>query len=225
MLPDVHLKGGLDGVAMRLGTFYRCAVLDRLGIRPAGSAILDVGAYDGYTLSRYSAALKVGLDLEPAEAGKLYTPLLCGDGKSPPFLPGAFDWVFALDVAEHEADDVALLGNLIKLLKPGGSLCLSVPSRGFTVFPSFITSLLHQSWGHLRPGYLPEELASKMPSGVEVTFLTWNEPLFRLLYVPVRAIWSISPLLGRWFLRGISHIDSMFTQGLSGHVFAIVTKK
>ncbi|MBM2827351.1 MAG: Methyltransferase type 11, partial [Dehalococcoidia bacterium] len=196
-----------------------------LGIKPDGQLLLDVGAHDGYLLSRCSALLKVGLDLEPAAARKLYAPMLCGDGKSPPFLPGTFDWVLAMDVLEHEAEDVALLSSLVKLLKPGGRLCLSVPSKDFTVFPPFITSLLHKSWGHVRPGYLPEELASKLSSGVDVTFLTWNEPLFRLFYLPARVLWAISPIAGRWFLWVIAGLDAMFTQGISGHVFAIVTKK
>jgi SAM-dependent methyltransferase len=50
-------------------------------------------------------------------------------GTDLPFARGAFDSVSALDVLEHVADEAGTLGELHRVLRPGGLLVLTVPAR------------------------------------------------------------------------------------------------
>ncbi len=68
---------------------------------------------------------------------------------------GEFDLAAALDVLEHVEDDVAALGELARVVRPGGVLLLSVPlfERAWTKFDEFV--------GHSRR-YEPNELLAKL---------------------------------------------------------------
>jgi SAM-dependent methyltransferase len=45
-----------------------------------------------------------------------------------PFDPGTFDAVTAFDVIEHNEDDMAILADSYRVLKPGGHLIITVPA-------------------------------------------------------------------------------------------------
>lgn len=193
--------------------------MERLGFRPQGQAVLEVGAFDGYLLSRFDADTKVGIDLEPAPAGLQHAPVVAGSGRRPPFRDASFDTVFLMDVAEHEEKDRELLCSVAKLPRPGGFLYMSVPSKGFTAFPPFITNALHRNWGHVRSGYTPDELLALLPPCMQPTVIEWNEPFFRLLYLPGRVLWWAFPPAGRLLMRLCAWLDGRFPSGLSGHLF------
>ena len=50
---------------MRLGTYYRSVMWDRLGIRANGNRVLDIVGFDGYWLSKQLAKTKVCVDINP----------------------------------------------------------------------------------------------------------------------------------------------------------------
>lgn len=58
--------------------------------------------------------------------------------------PDVFNFVFAVDVLEHIADDRAALLQMKDKLTPGGNVFLHVPARGVSVF---------DDPDHVRPGY------------------------------------------------------------------------
>lgn len=209
---------------MRLGTYYRWLVAQYLPIPKGARAVLDVGCYDGYFLAQVQATRRVGLDLEPAPAKQQFYPVIRADAKHPPFRPHAFDLVFAFDLLEHEPADAALLGCLVDLLRPEGMLWASVPSRSYRAFPRFLTSWLHQQWGHVRPGYLPNEIMAILPEGVTMEVYLWNEPLYRFLYFPLRLLWALLPALVRPVLRGMAWADALRASGLSGHLYLRITR-
>jgi ubiquinone/menaquinone biosynthesis C-methylase UbiE len=53
-----------------------------------------------------------------------------GDALGLPFADGAFDRVIAAEVLEHIDDDTAALRELVRVLRPGGTMAVTVPSFG-----------------------------------------------------------------------------------------------
>jgi len=98
--------------------------------------ILDVGCGTGGVLAHLQhRARTFGVDRSPLalaycrERGVAH--VACADGGRLPFAPASFDVVLLLDVLEHFADEAALLNAVRRLLRPGGSLLVSVPAFQF----------------------------------------------------------------------------------------------
>lgn len=51
-----------------------------------------------------------------------------------PFKENTFDYVISSDVIEHTPDPLAAVKELIRVLKPGGKICITVPNRTFWYF-------------------------------------------------------------------------------------------
>ena len=118
--------------------------------RPADAGplrLLDVGVGRGRTL-RYlephgfaDRVRWVGIDLDPRTAARVHRRdawrLVHGDVARPlPFRDGAFDFVVCEQVMEHVGNPAALLREIARCLRPGGTLVLGVPT-----FPPGIAAL------------------------------------------------------------------------------------
>jgi SAM-dependent methyltransferase len=117
----------------------------RLGVRP-GDQVLDLGCGFGrhaFEAARRGAAV-VALDAGPdevaqvratfgamVEAGELAADhaasAVQGNALSLPFGDGAFDRVIASEVLEHIPDDTAAMHELARVLRPGGTMAVTVP--------------------------------------------------------------------------------------------------
>ena len=120
---------------------------DRLGLR-AGEHMLDLGCGFGrhaYEAMRRGASV-IACDLGVAElrqvhavyagmleAGERPHGVTCqsvnGDATRLPFPNDAFDRVLASEVLEHIPDDAAAFAELARVLKPGGSMAITIPAR------------------------------------------------------------------------------------------------
>jgi SAM-dependent methyltransferase len=88
--------------------------------------LLDVGSADGPSVGWLTAPQKFSLDLDPR--GLRPPSGICGSVLALPFADASFEVVSAFDVLEHcEPEDVAL-GELHRVLEPGGRLLVSVPA-------------------------------------------------------------------------------------------------
>jgi SAM-dependent methyltransferase len=118
---------------------------DRLGLQP-GERVLDMGcgagrhAFEMYrrgadvialdqdadelaTVSEWFAAMREEGDL-PAGAE---ADVKQGDALNLPFPDGEFDRVVAAEVLEHIPDDDAAIAELVRVLRPGGTIAVTVP--------------------------------------------------------------------------------------------------
>jgi SAM-dependent methyltransferase len=118
---------------------------DRLGVRP-GDLLLDLGcgggrhafeayrrgahvvAYDRDRLEIKNATAILGgmEDAGEAPVGTVGAAAI-GDALELPFPDGAFDRVIAAEILEHITDDRAAIAELARVLRPGGTIGVTVP--------------------------------------------------------------------------------------------------
>jgi len=73
------------------------------------------------------AALLAAMRLETEAPADALGTAVRGDALRLPFADGAFDRVVAAEVLEHLPDDGAAMGELARVLRPGGTLAVTVP--------------------------------------------------------------------------------------------------
>jgi len=107
-----------------------------------GLSVLDVGCGSGYLLRKAArrASLAVGVDLDEdrlraAGNGLLHAArpsrglieFAVADGQRLPFADASFDRIICTETLEHVEDVGQTLGELARVLRPGGRLAVSVP--------------------------------------------------------------------------------------------------
>ena len=163
---------------------------NRLGLHP-GDKFLDAGAGFGrhaFEAARQGATVYAldyatdevvmtrntfGAMLEAKEiTEKAYGGVLRGDATKLPFDDNTFDCVVTSEVLEHIQDDVNVISELHRVLKPGGSLGVTVPSW----WPEKINWMLSDEYhapksvgGHVRIYSATELMAKLRSAGLEVT--------------------------------------------------------
>ncbi len=100
-----------------------------LDLKNLTGRVLDVGCADRWVARVLDPACDyIGLDY-PATGGALYRakPDVFADAASLPFSSESFDAVVMLEVMEHLRDPERTLRALVRVLRPGGTLVLSMP--------------------------------------------------------------------------------------------------
>jgi SAM-dependent methyltransferase len=141
---------------------------DRLGLR-AGERLLDLGCGGGrhaYEAMRRGARV-TALDASEAELkdvssfvsemtgqGDVGTDgsgaVVCADGLAIPFRDGSFDRVIAAEVLEHVPADQVAMTELARVLRPGGSLAVTVPRFG----PEAVNWVLSEAYHSVEGGHV-----------------------------------------------------------------------
>lgn len=141
--------------------------------RTTGLQLLDIGCGAGnmiHHLSKYGHVKGLEVDARPVRQARLrgYDVDLF-DAQDPfPFENGTFDVATALDVIEHVDDDMAVLKEAFRVLKPGGHMVVTVPAF------MFLWSHNDDINAHKRR-YTAAELESKMQkAGFSLKRLSYN---------------------------------------------------
>jgi len=142
-----------------------------------GKRVLDVGCATGYlgeVLKRRECEV-VGVEIDPTAAAKaadVLDDVLVADLEEVDLLatfgPGSFDVIVFGDVLEHLRDPLRLLRGSVALLRPGGSVVVSVPN---VAHGSVRLALLQGQWQYRDLGLLDR---------THVTFFT-RASLLRLM--------------------------------------------
>ena len=155
---------------------------DRLGVQ-SGDVLLDMGAGGGrhafealrrgakvvaFDRSRQDLAEAGGLLLAILNEGNLpegaAASCVQGDALALPFGDATFDRIIASEVMEHIGDDRGALGELVRVLKPGATIAITVPTFGPELMCWALSSDYHapaQPGGHVRI-YRRSELGGRM---------------------------------------------------------------
>lgn len=128
--------------------------------------VLEVGGgQSGLTQLLYPGASVVNVDIDEhlgrAEANhRPGTHFVCGDAARLPFADHAFGCVTLFDLIEHVPDDRAAASEILRVLRPGGTILLSTPNDRwrypyYRAMAPFCPSEeeLFREWGHVRRGY------------------------------------------------------------------------
>ncbi len=142
---------------------------EKLGVQP-GDRLLDLGCGFGrhaFEAARRGAAV-VALDAGSDEVAKVRGTLgamveagelaprhpasvVQGDALALPFPDAAFDRVIASEVLEHIPDDLAAMRELSRVLRPGGTMAVTVPRCGPEAINWALSDEYHDTpGGHVR---------------------------------------------------------------------------
>ena len=110
--------------------------------------------------------------------------LMMGWGDRLPFRDAAFDRVICTEVLEHIPDDLSAMREVVRILRPGGTVAFSVPDRLSE------TILWRQSWqyrntpgGHVRI-YGRRQLAARLKSaGLRLYAVRWRHSMETLYWI------------------------------------------
>jgi SAM-dependent methyltransferase len=141
---------------------------DRLGVLP-GHALLDLGCGTGrhtfealrrganvVALDQSSADLR-GVEVmvtAMVQAGEVMAPdgpvTVCADALALPFPDDSFDRVIASEILEHVPADSSAIAEIVRVLRPGGLVAVSVPRR----WPEQICWALSDAYHEVQGGHV-----------------------------------------------------------------------
>lgn len=131
------------------------------------------------------------LDFEQADcSGKRLALSVC-EGQRLPFTDGSFDKVICSEVLEHIHDYQAVLDEIVRVLKPGGILGISVPR----FFPEWVCWRLSDAYHEVEGGHVRIFNASHLREDIEsLGFVQYRKHWAHALHVPYWwlkcAIWT-----------------------------------
>jgi SAM-dependent methyltransferase len=138
----ITVPGEASGLAARFAFQQHLFAYAEVARRvEAGSDVLEVGCGAGYGADLLSRSVEIvatdGSSKAVAYASARYPAVRFqpADATCLPFRTGCFDVVASFQVIEHVVDDAAFVGELWRVLKPGGTLFVTTPNRRIRLLP------------------------------------------------------------------------------------------
>jgi SAM-dependent methyltransferase len=133
-LLDLGSGGGRHAFeAMRRGALVTAVDTDAVGIKDVAALMTAIQADD------------------PSVTGSGGTgTAMAGDARELPFCAAAFDRIIAAEVLEHIADDRAAIAELTRVLRPGGTMAVTVPRW----WPELLTWAISDDYHNVPGGHI-----------------------------------------------------------------------
>lgn len=176
---------------------------------PNSGSVLDVGCGAGHHFHLYE---EKSLDFIGIDPDKNFTSekILFGFAETLPFEDNHFDCVVCVDVMEHVHDPEKSIGEIRRVLKPGGRLILTVPNEKFPFVYDPINWSLGKfgmkipiglwAWGHKRL-YDEERIKGLIEeNGFRINHYEGRSRFLvaaSVGYLPYLATYVVSPILKR----------------------------
>lgn len=107
----------------------------------------DFGADEVRNVQDTFGAMAVAGELDPVESR---VGAVRGDALALPFPDASFDRVIASEILEHIPDDVQAMAELARVLRPGGTMAITVPRAG----PEFVNWSLSDEYHNVPGGHV-----------------------------------------------------------------------
>jgi len=129
--------------------------------RGANVVALDAGRDEVEGVAGTFAAMVEAGELQ---LGDVHTAAVQGDALALPFADGTFDRVICSEVLEHIPNDIGAMTELARVLRPGGTMAITVPRFGPEVINWALSDAYHNvPGGHIRI-YRKSQLKSRLTS-------------------------------------------------------------
>jgi SAM-dependent methyltransferase len=165
-------------------------ILSAAGSRSRGTVLENgcgVGMYVEHLSKSGGNVFGLEYDFErAAEAAERNPRIINAAGESLPYPAGTFDLILSHEVLEHVADDKSAVGEIVRVLKPGGRAVIFVPNRGYPFETHGIFWRGKYYFGN-KPfvNYLPRAWRNRLAPHVRVYSSTEMEKLFEGLPVKI----------------------------------------
>lgn len=129
-----------------------------------------VGMYMEQLTPLSGTVIGLEYDFERAREAQSRSPhIFNAAGESIPLSSSTFDLILSHEVIEHVQDDHAAIGEMVRLLKPGGRIALFCPNRGYPFETHGIYWQGNYSFGN-KPfvNYLPRSVRDRLAPHVRV---------------------------------------------------------
>ena len=200
-------------------------ILAMLAASPPVGAFFDVGGGNGYVAA---ALTKAGYDVVLVEPGidgvrtakkRGVKHLVCATTTTAAFEPKSMPAIGLFDVVEHVENDVVFLGEMVRLLQPGGMLFASVPAH------AWLWSEEDDRAGHFRRYTSCNLKAAVVAAGLKVVYLSY---FFRPMPLPILMFRSLPFRLGlrrAWTRASVSQDHMAKQSGISSALQTLLSRE
>ncbi|MDZ7687007.1 MAG: class I SAM-dependent methyltransferase [Gammaproteobacteria bacterium] len=170
---DLRLADGDRVLDLGCGEGRHCITAYLLGQVESVGVDLSLGDL-GTTRERFLA-------LEQAPCQRRSLTLAVSDGQHLPFADQTFDKIICSEVLEHIHDYPAVLDEIVRVLRPGGILAVSVPR----FFPEWVCWRLSDAYHAMEGGHVRIFNASQLTEDIEALgFVRYRRHWAHALHVP-----------------------------------------
>ncbi len=144
--------------------------------------ILEIGCSTGYNIKELSNKFAPGnrfMGLDNSEyfvKNKVFDNVILGDANKLSFKENSFDYILCLDVIEHIEDDVKVMKEIHKILKPNGKFIITVPALQILYGPH---DFLNKHYRRYSKSLLKERLFNAGFKSVQISYWIF------ILFLPV----------------------------------------